>query len=152
MGYYVSGYGTFRIAPEREADALTALHALNQRNDLKRGGRYVSGVTKAEQQPRHDGPNPDIWFSWLDWNYHETTDSVDAVLEHLGFDVETSADGTRSVSYDNKTGAEDVFLAALGPFVDAGGFVEWSGEDDRFWRDEFTGTDLVQKEGRVVYD
>lgn len=146
MGYYVSGNGTFRIAPEREADALAALHALNWRNDLKRGGRWPRTPDAPENEPRED-----IWFAWMPWNYHETTDSVDAVLEAVGFTFTTADDGTRAVSYDDKMGCEDVFLDALGPFVDAGGEMTWTGEDSTHWRCRFDGTQTVWENGMVVF-
>lgn len=32
------------------------------------------------------------------------------------------------------------------------GFIEWSGEDGSFWKDEVVNGELVRKSGKVVYE
>lgn len=147
MGYYVNTTDVnLRIPADRQADAYEALCRLNWRNDLKRGGVYRAGASVP------DGPHPDIWFSWLQWNYHETCDHLECILVHVGFETFTDDAGTlHIVHYDDKTGCEDIFLEALAPFYDRTNgepFVEWHGEDDDEWRDTFMPTHIEHQ--RVV--
>lgn len=148
MGYYVTGEGEFTIRPQDEAAALKALHDLNWRNDLKHGGRWP------QAEGIKDGPREDMWFSWMPWNYHETTDSVDEVLELLGFDIyDRDSSGYRRVTYNNKIGAEEHFFAALAPFITEGQ-VYWNGEDDRYWQWQFPYKSIEMKHlrGRIIYE
>ena len=54
-------------------------------------------------------------------------------------------------AYDSKAGAEDHFLEAVAPFVTPGSYIEWRGEDDTMWRQDFDGQYMNVKEGRVVF-
>jgi hypothetical protein len=55
-------------------------------------------------------------------------------------------------SYDNKSGQEELFLAAVAPFVRPGSFVEWVGEDSTMWRD-YVGIDrlLYRQDAETVW-
>ena len=130
MGYYLEGQGDIQIPPENEQAALAALHRLNWRNDLKTGGR-----SPRMENPPAEGPREDKWFSWMEWNYHESTHSVDDVLAALGFEIvipPNNTDGYRDLYYSGKSGDQDVFLAALIPFLKQG-YMAWTGEDGETW-------------------
>ena len=142
MGYYVNTRDVnFRIPANKSEDAYRAVCALNERNDIKTGGAYPRTNTET-------GPNPDVWFAWMDWNYPETCPDLRAVLDQIGYDTWVDEDGSLVIlGYNSKTGAEDVFLSALAPFAVAEGpathpFVDWEGEDGERWRN-------VVHEGRL---
>jgi hypothetical protein len=53
--------------------------------------------------------------------------------------------------YDNKTGCQDVFLEALAPYVEAGSYIEWQGEEGEQYRFDFNGTSMTQRSGVVAW-
>lgn len=128
MGYYVTMMDAYLSIPKaKEQAAYEALCNLNNRNDLKTGGRYP------RPEPLPDGPNENVWFSWMDWNYPETCKNVTEILQQIGFDVMEQDDCIRIIGYDDKTGCEQMFLSALTPFFEEG-YAEWRGEDGEEWR------------------
>lgn len=133
MGYYVTMTASnLRVPLRHEFVAVDTLKRLNWRNELKHGGCYRPGA-----EPIPAGPHPDIWFSWMPWNYHELYDRLQPLLECVGFFVQSEDGYLEIVGYDDKTGCENVFLQALAPFFDRTSgepSSEWSGEDNRAWR------------------
>jgi len=135
MGYYVTLEGNNAYVRKDKLDeAYKILCELNNHNELKRGG-----CGTLENRQKIEGPHEDIWFSWMEWNYPETCRDVAAILEQLGFEFEDDGNGGISfLGYDNKTGSEDVFIAALAPVLssDDGSapWFEWRGEDGAHWR------------------
>ena len=107
MGYYVDYEGSISYPRADEQRLAEALWALNHRHELKNGGRH----------PKQGDPYEDNWFSWLPSRWHENEPSVREVLELLGFEVdEKFPDGdlvSYAVSYSNKIGDEDKFIATL---------------------------------------
>lgn len=128
MGYYIRTETVSIFIPKEKYDAAyKALCELNSRNDLKRGGRYPSEYNNS------DGPNPHIWFSWMDWNYPETCKNLIEVLDQIGFTATEDEHGIIDLEYDSKTGNEEWFLCALAPFVQHGSQIHFIGEDDLEW-------------------
>lgn len=149
MGYYVTMTDAcLRIRKDDHVAAYEALCRLNWRNDLKHGGSW----------PRTDadGPHPDVWFSWLHWNYHETCHNLESILVHVGFETWVDNVGTLQIEgYNDKAGCEDVFLEALAPFYDRTDiepYAEWRGEDGEEWRDTFTTTHLEHQRAVRTWD
>lgn len=148
MGYYVTLNSTNAYIPNDKLDeAYTILCALNQDNSLKRGGRWP----RTEQ----DGPHSGVWFSWMDWDYPETCKDAAAIIAQLGFEFTEDGDGLWFYAYDNKTGAEDVFLAALAPVLassddEAPQFV-WQGEDGAAWRQIVIDGVMQSQSGRLTF-
>lgn len=151
MGYEVDLTGSNLSIPTANLDAAyRVLCALNDRNDLKSGGRYPADPDAPEV-----GPREDKWFSWMHWNYPAQCPTVASILEHLGFSVSVTEDATTITYYSNKAGDEDKFLAALAPFYDYSHgpvYGQWTGEDGAMWRTEYQADgswrDLV---GKVVW-
>ena len=147
MGYYVTLIEADAYIPTEKLDeAYTLLCALNERNDLKRGGAWP----REEKEGPHDG----IWFSWMDWNYPETCADAKAILEQLGFEVAETEDGLHLQRYDNKTGNEDHFLNALAPVIV--GYCEpayllWKGEDGAWWKQQFADGVMSTHDGHLVF-
>lgn len=142
MGYNVNMRGSHFIIPADKLDAACqALKGLNKRDELKSGGSYSGG----KQVSRN--------FSWMPEHYDETMHTAAEILEALGFEV-SWADGAdlELMGYDSKSGDEGHFLAALAPFVPAGSYVNWEGEDGEYWQDYFDGEGgHEQKSGVIVY-
>jgi hypothetical protein len=151
MGYNVETIGIdFHIADDKLAEVTTALKELNKRDDLKTGGSH------GKREDGTYGPI-EVWFAWMPADYDKTAVDAQEIFELLGFETEQveqdeKGPGLRLLSYDSKTGAEDLFLAAAAPFVTPGSFIEWEGEDGARWRDEFDGTTVTNLTGRTIYE
>ena len=146
MGYDVSlTAGDFTVAPDQLEPLFEALKALNRRDDLKTGGSYgrlpdgTYGLTSSH-------------FAWMDENYDQTLHSAEEIFEALGFTTATDGNGTLSLEeYDSKAGAEDFFLATAAPFVTAGSYLEWEGEDGTRWRQDFDGETMTTRDGYTAW-
>ena len=126
MGYYINTTSEqdFLLPKENFDAAYKAMCELNKHDDLKRGGTGAFGSEDRQ-----------VWFSWMHENYPEVCEDLFEIFDHLGFDYTKDGDGNiDSLSYDNKQGAEEVFLAAIAPFVKDGSFMTWRGEDGELWR------------------
>ena len=143
MGYEITLQDSnAMIAWENAEAAFRRACELNRLNSLKTGGN-------GSRTAREDGePNENIWFAWLPWNYDTTLSNLNELLEALGFNVWASKDGLVFMGYDTKTGAEQLFLACMAPFIEsynsADPFFEWLGEDGERWR-------LIVEDG-VMYE
>lgn len=156
MGYYVTLIASdFAIPEDRWDEAFEALVELNKHDELKTGGR-IAGGGEVEK-----------WFAWMDPDYPKLAREqvaegkfehpLIAVFDQLGFDwsIDELAHRPASLSLDgyyDKTGGEDCFLEAVAPFVVAGSYLDWRGEDDLYWRHKFNGETMETVEGRVVFD
>ena len=128
MGYYVNiSASNIKIKAENKQAAYDAVCAINdpKYNHLKNGGSH--------------GPDGrTYWYSWMPENYPEQTETLEDVLELLGFELGYDMDGSIiELGYDNKTGNEDVFFLAMAPYVEAGSYIMWRGEDGATWAWEF---------------
>jgi len=158
MGYYVTLIESNASIPADKLDeAYTLLCDLNQRNDLKRGGngKYAFGRTPEGEEPI-EGPHKGVWFSWMDWNYPDTCPTTDAILTQVGYEMYPDENEALIFgSYDNKTGCEGVFVAALAPVLastdDQPVQFVWRGEDGALWRQVMEDGELVEQKGRVVF-
>ncbi|ALY10603.1 hypothetical protein FDH86_gp068 [Arthrobacter phage Tank] len=138
MGYNVEATAVEVTIPAAKLpEALAALKALNQRDDLKTGGSSTG----------------EKWFAWMDPDYDKNLHTVEDIMQEVGFqDNEMTAEGFRLGWYDSKTGGEEHFLRALAPFVDEGSYVEWEGEDRAKWRNVFRGGEMLTQTGTVTYE
>jgi len=125
MGYYINtNEQDFLLPVEHLHSAYEAMCALNKHDDLKRGGTYSADLDKRES-----------WYSWMASNYPEITNNILDIFEMLGFDIDLDDDGNiTGLQYNNKDGAQDIFLAAIAPFVADGSWINWDGEDGDRWR------------------
>ena len=51
--------------------------------------------------------------------------------------------------YNSKTGQEDLFLDRIAPFVQEGSYAIWKGEDNSFWKWEFTDGKMLVIPGEM---
>lgn len=124
MGYYVRSYesdNNFKVRKENFDAAYKAMVALNDHDDLKRGGSF--GPEGARNK----------WFSWMDPNYPDSCQDFGAILQALGFIAIYDETGLVGIDYDNKMGQEDLFLKAIAPYVEDGSHILWRGEEGAVW-------------------
>jgi hypothetical protein len=154
MGYFVNITDqNFFVSKDNFDAAYKAMCALNDRDDLKRGGSWGGDGINADS-PRPEGMtyHPARWFSWMPANYPEVCKDFLSILKEMGFDTDLDADGNLIlVHYDNKTGAEDHFFSVIAPFVKDGSFIEWRGEDGAEWRWFFTGGKVSEQSATKIW-
>lgn len=146
MGYYITAHGTITMPRSLEAQALQALKMLNYDHDAKRGGEFGAGASK--------DPFDSKWYSWMPTRWHETVTNVEEVLDMVGFQtVKQRQAGLNvyTVTYDNKTGQEDVFLNCLAGYAQVE--IEVVGEDGERWKwaNAKAGSPLLHLNANVTY-
>lgn len=135
MGYNVRTIKSTAHIPAANLDtAYQAMCALNTtHHNQKRGGSWSGGQETGR------------WFSWMDENYPDTCQDAQAILEQLGFETQYADNGDLLlVSYDSKTGQEDLFLEAIQNL--ALGRIHWLGEDGNTYTTEFLGHTVITPE------
>lgn len=127
MGYLVKIIDGVAVLPSSARDeAYRRLVALNERDDLKTGGRVENGV-RVER-----------WFAWLPPNYPEKYDTVEQILGAVGYVVTIRPNGDVSIDgYDSKTGCEGLFLNEIADLFELGSFLTWHGESGAFYQWQF---------------
>jgi hypothetical protein len=137
MGYYVQLIDADFAVPE-SPEVLAAIHRMDSDwHALKRGGSF--GPDGMEQ----------AWFSWMPDVTSFTT--VKDVFEALGFEVYVKDGSVYLNGYDNKTGQEELFLAAVAPFIEDGSFTSWRGEDGESYRYSVWGGKLTYQQAQIVW-
>ncbi len=139
MGYNVSIIeSTFRIPAENLDEAYHRMCQLNF--TVPNNAKCGPGKNNAPEV----GPYKSCWFSWMEWNYHETCTSADEILQQLGFFTSTDEDGNLHIDgYDSKTGQEDLFLKAISTL--SKGYIVWKGEEDEVWGEIYGGEEVIVK-------
>jgi hypothetical protein len=139
MGYYVNTEDINIIVPKDLLEpAYKAVLAMNEDDQLKRGGSYGPGDSR------------EFWFSWMPKDL-STLGNLKEVMINLGFeDTDYNEAGDLVLSYYNsKTGQEDLFLDRIAPFVQEGSYAIWKGEDDTYYKWEFTDGKMLVIPGEV---
>jgi hypothetical protein len=116
MSYCMSKSNSqFSIKVENKAGALAAMRALGKQN---------------------------LRHHWLSGREFAKAESLKEVFEVWGWSGEFDDDGNIvDISFDSeKLGDEIVLWQTIAPFVEAGSFIEMSGEDGNLWRWMFDGT------------
>ena len=102
------------------------------------------------------GPGPDH-YGWFDMDQFNTgrNGTINDMAVAFGFQFTHDDDGNIDfVEFlADKPGEDDaLFFALIAPFVTAGSWVEWYGEDGAIWRWAFDGKRAFQQEPRIEYD
>lgn len=87
-------------------------------------------------------------------NGDERLTTAEQILREAGFEeCSINENGGLDLNgYCGKSYDEEQFLITLAPFVPAGSYVNWTGEDGEHWQDYFDGEGgHEQKSGSVVY-
>jgi hypothetical protein len=154
LGYYITNTdGEFLIPPQNIDAAYRALCALNDRDELKSGGAWGGGHPDArDARPEGMDHHPARWFSWLPPNYPTTCTNAEEVFTALGFGAYTDEDGLHVAGYDDKTGDQEHFLAAVAPFCSRLSSLDFRGECGEMWRYSINDEGgLVVWESKITY-
>lgn len=150
MGYYVTTMDqNIFIDKKYFGDIYNKMCKLNDYDELKRGGSSKDG------EPYEGRYNPNKWFAWMDYNYPETCNNLQEILQQIGFEITYDDEGNiTGLFYDNKTGSEDYFLQCFAGYVPFGSFIEFKGEDDAYYKYVYGPTSMHLYSGhlRVDYD
>lgn len=116
MGYYIDVIAQFRIPADKKEDALRAVRALKE-----------------------DGST----YSWVNDDF-ALRGTLKETLEDWRYDIDEDKDGNVVGIYfaAQKLGDDDMLFNALAPYVDAGSYLEVSGEEGAQWRWTFDGTKM----------
>lgn len=133
MGYYVNlEYSSVILKNENLKEILTRWKNLNspEHDDIKYGGTYQGG----KKIKSH--------YSWLPEDYDKEVNSVQDMLDLLGFSFEEVEQGIKIIGYNRKMGQEDVFFNAIADMIDSNQVMRWSGEDGDIFAWTFQGKTL----------
>ncbi len=142
MGYNVEIQdSTFKIPLKNKDEAYNRLCQLNYKihNNQKMGGSYPKKTTECPEY----GPHESSWFSWMEWNYHETCSDLVEILNELGFDVSQDEEYIKIDYYSSKSGQEGLFLKEISNLSE--GHIIWRGEDGEFWVEVYGEDEVKQK-------
>ena len=145
MGYYIEQRDCdFRIKAENVSKALDALKALASRVNEGGGGTYKGGQLIEK------------YFSWVTTEEFANATTLEEALWAWHWEVEYCGCGCGDVAWimfqGEKYGDEPKLLEALAPYVEAGCFIEMSGEDGALWRWSFDGSDMEEKSANISWE
>lgn len=136
MGYNVNlTDSTVVLEAKNQDEILHRWKDLNKQenNHLKHGGSWSGG----RQTQWH--------FSWMPHDYDQTVESVEEVLELLGFEFSQEDNGDIAVvNYDSKTGNEDLFFKTISDLIKPGSTMMWHGEDGANFAWYFDGKEMLE--------
>jgi hypothetical protein len=148
MGYNIELIGSeFFIAKADKEAALEALFDMwvPEREADMSGGSW--GYDRNEK-----------WYAWMNGSAEQwrsrTIENLEIGISEWGYNVFNNDNGDIvDIWFDgDKIGDEGQMFNALAPFVRAGSYLDYMGEDGALWRWEFTGNRMVERTGRVVFD
>lgn len=148
MGYNIELRDSkFFIAAEDKEAALNAMFKMWEPGNegLMSGGSFGSNENEK-------------WYSWMnlsssDWR-NRTIPSLEQGLDEWGYPVQTDTDGNIiDIWFDGeKMGDEDFMFKAIAPYVKAGSYLDFHGEDGELWRWEFNGETYIWRHGKVSFE
>lgn len=149
MGYYITlKECNVAIPRAMEGVALKALHALDNYDQLKSGGEWGGpGGTKKR-----------AWYAWMPTDLTSIT-TLEEFLQNIGFETRSDDVEITITGYDSKTGAEQIFMWAIAPYVILADkeshddpYMFWQGEDGSMWRWTFVDGELHEESAMVHWD
>ena len=137
MGYFIDQLSAkFHILAEADPYAHAAI-----RNLFGRGMETIRDSTGPHYSwvsTREVLAAPDLKEAMKEWRYELTTDPV-------------TGDHTSITFTGEKSGDEDVLFLAIAPYVTAGSYIEFMGEDGARWRWVFDGTTATVIDAIIDY-
>lgn len=134
MGYCIHlREAVFTIPASKVADALEAV--MNGKGSYESPQHYIGKIKNYKHLP------PALKLSEL-------------VDQTWGFSLKPNENGgIQGIEWEwEKSHNENEVMMLLGPFVDAGCYVEMGGEDGAAWRYIFDGKTCVEKEAKLVWE
>ena len=146
MGYYVNITATDIKIPESLYPKICK-HLLTS--------DFLSSANMGGGRSGPDGPE-EKWFSWVDMialKKHLKDDDLPAVLEEFGFDVMLKPDtgDIADLSYDNKTGDEQILFKYIAQALPGKHTITWSGEEGALWQWQISDFQLRTVDGVVLF-
>ena len=127
MGYYINMLDSnFVIKKENFEKALESLKSVFVPENMTCYD-YING----KEYPH---------FSWVSTKLVLESKTLEEALEEIRYESKYDSDGNicRIEFTGEKYGDEDIFFAALAPYVEPGSFVSFEGEDGERWQWKFT--------------
>lgn len=137
MGYHITLTGSkFHISAEAAPYAHAALR------DLCAPGkgtiRDSSGYHYSWVDSKRVLAATDLKGAMDEWRYHLAVDPHTGDYTAIGFTGE-------------KAGDEEVLFKTIAPYVTAGSYLDYHGEDGAHWRWEFDGKTATERQGKIVF-
>lgn len=134
MGYYIKLKAQkFSIKKENFDAALKAIQSLANNKE-----------TITDSSGRH--------FSWVRQGFEEL-DTLPAILDEWRYIAKIDTEGIYRLEFTGeKYGDDDLLFKTLAPYVEAGSYLEWLGEDGDKWRFTFDGKVMKQTRPKIVWE
>lgn len=140
MGYCIQLKDSkFTIKNENIDKALDAMIQLGDgsNNEDASGGR-LGGKTR--------------WFAWMNLANPSEWSSIQRASRDWRYpmDVDINGDVIGISFIGEKIGQEQLMFETIAPFVEAGSFLDFIGEDGAQWRLEFNGKTMLRRQGKPI--
>lgn len=139
MGYCITlANSKFSIKKENFENVLKALKALG------------NGSNRSDAR---GGSNTERWFSWMNGANPEKWKTVFHAMKAWRFPCAVNEEGNISqiAFIGEKYGQEKLMFEAIAPFVEAGSYLHFRGEDGAQWKYEFDGKVMVEKFAKIIF-
>lgn len=152
MGYAVKIIdGEVRIPQNKEQEALVAAKNLNSVNELKSGRVMSTSIKRAmKRHIKMSEPSlgdPKRWFAFVPWDYDRRAGDLVQLFTLFRFEAHRDPDNGDVVvhGFHSLCGDERTLLENLAPFIKRGSYLEWEGEENARWRNDFDGKSMTSK-------
>jgi hypothetical protein len=147
MGYYVTVEES-KLEWKPDTNLNMVLRHIKQTmfNDNKFVEQHASGGSWS------GGKKTSTHYAWINMDEAKATKTIYEMINQFVDDVDNSEDPVFYISMDSKTGQESVLFEQLAPFIKAGSFVDWRGEDGMHFRWMFDGETMKEVQGTITYD
>ena len=124
---------------------------IEQRSDMefKIKKEFIAGCLKALKEMAERDNN----FSWVQNVVVRGADTITQAFHEWRWNVQFNEAGDISALYfeGEKLGDEDSLFQTIAPFVEAGSYIEISGEEGSIWRYCFDGTDCTESYPEIIW-
>lgn len=132
MGYCISVQESkFTIKKDNFQKALEAIQALHGKERIEDSG--------------------DTHFFWVDYDFYKIDNLNDMLKEWRWAPTFTNGDITDIDFTGEKYGDDDVLFKTIAPFVEAGSFIHFIGEDGNQWKFTFNGKEMKEVSSDTVF-
>lgn len=91
------------------------------------------------------------WYSWVSTDVCRKATDIGEIIEEF-FDAYYLYDELQwHVEFDSKAGQEDLLMKTLAPFIEAGSYMAWRGEEGELYRWMFDGETMTTQEAEIVW-
>lgn len=134
MSCFVESKGELMLPKQNLDLAYKRMCALNADDDIKRGGKLFRSETLIRPEGSESIGHPDVWFSWMPWDFDIKFSTAREIIECLGFKTDETGEGLLIYGYGDKKGQEDIFFQAIGDLLEPDREMLWTSGYDETWR------------------